>query len=488
MTQWICDPLGQALGLKQTQGDIRGHKDTSQNHGRTMMQQILEEMFVEPDLLAELNEEQKQILFYKIREEQVRRWTEQEKQQGAPSLRPPQANRRRVQWLLGADGEVWVWVMGEAPGDKPFQDIVEELMAERARKQAQQEAQELWRVREAEIEKKFRDAMAKEKARCVAGKWKEETEDRRAAKQEEERIQAELKKREEEERRREEEEIRRTEQKRAKELYISLIEEERRSEKDEREWQDQLCRAKAADEEMTRKARRARDEYRRHSLRAIEKGLVAGLSGLFQETQPNGSAPNRRHSVPTEPRTAAPITEATHTHHGMKPPPIQRRRQNRRHSASVVPMLTDSPAWVRPPRPNSRESILHWFREEQMPKRAGFERSSNAIAPWFHGIISRQDSESLLRKLGEGSFLVRVSERLWGYALSYRTANSFKHFLIDASGDSYCFLGVEQNRHATLADLIDFHREEVITTAGGELLQEPCKPRISSTDYGGLFP
>ncbi|TRZ03391.1 hypothetical protein DNTS_032436, partial [Danionella cerebrum] len=57
----------------------------------------------------------------------------------------------------------------------------------------------------------------------------------------------------------------------------------------------------------------------------------------------------------------------------------------------------------------------------------------------------------------EGSFLVRVSERIWGYTLSYRTARGFKHFLIDASGDFYSFLGVDQNRHATLADLIDFH-------------------------------
>ncbi|XP_029105963.1 SH2 domain-containing protein 4B [Scleropages formosus] len=451
------------------------------------MQQILEDMFIEPDLLAELSEEQKQILFYKIREEQVRRWTEWENQHGTPATQTPQARRRRVQWLLGADGDVWVWVMGEAPGDRPFEDIVEELMAERARKQAQQEARELWRVKQAEIEKKFRDAMAKEKARCAAGKWKEETEDRRAAKLEEERIQAELKKREEEERRREEEEIRRTEERRAKELYLSLIEEEGKSERDEQEWQEQLRRSKAADEEMTRKARRARDEYRRQSLRAIEKGLVAELSGLFQETHPNGSASNRRHSAPAEPRNAAPVTEGKHTSHGITAPPVQRRRQNRRHSASAVPMLTDSPAWVRPPRPNSRESILRWFREEQMPRRAGFERSSNTIAPWFHGIISRQDSESLLRKSGEGSFLVRVSERLWGYALSYRTASGFKHFLIDASGDSYSFLGVEQNRHATLADLIDFHREEVITTAGGELLKESCRPRISSTNYGGLF-
>lgn len=50
-------------------------------------------------------------------------------------------------------------------------------------------------VKEAEIEKKFRDAMAKEKARFVAEKWKEETDDRKAAKQEQEedRIREELK-------------------------------------------------------------------------------------------------------------------------------------------------------------------------------------------------------------------------------------------------------------------------------------------------------
>lgn len=51
----------------------------------------------------------------------------------------------------------------------------------------------LRRKKEAEIKQKFRDAIAKEKARLVAGKWKEEAEDRKAAKQEEKRIQEELK-------------------------------------------------------------------------------------------------------------------------------------------------------------------------------------------------------------------------------------------------------------------------------------------------------
>uniref|UniRef100_A0A671NJ18 SH2 domain containing 4Bb n=1 Tax=Sinocyclocheilus anshuiensis TaxID=1608454 RepID=A0A671NJ18_9TELE len=321
-----------------------------------MMQQILQDMYIEPDLLAELNEEQKQILFYKIREEQVRRWSERERRD--PNQFNASLLNKSIQWLLGSDGEVWVWVMGEAPGDKPFEDIVEELMEERAMKQAQREAQEL--------------------------------------------------------RQRGEEEIRQTEERRAKELYISLKQEEKRSERDDKEWQEQLRRSKVADEEMKCKARRARDEYKRQSLRAIEKGLVAGLSGLFHKTHLNGSGHNRRH---------------------------------RQHQL-----------WIRPPRPNSRESIIRWFEEEQRPRRAGYERSSNTIAAWFHGIISRQESEALLANAAEGCFLVRVSERIWGYTLSYRTTSGFKHFLIDASGDYYSFLGVDQNRHATLADLIDFHK------------------------------
>ncbi|XP_031677723.1 SH2 domain-containing protein 4B [Oncorhynchus kisutch] len=433
-----------------------------------MMQQILRDMYIDPDLLAELNEEQKHILFYKIRQEQVRRWDERENQENQENQDQDQGKKgesgctllssRSIQWLQGCDGDVWVWVMGDSPGDKPYEDIIKELMGEKARRQAQQEAKELWRTKEAEIEEKFRDAMAKEKARFVAGKWKEETEDRKAAKQEEEHIQESLKKREEEERQQGEEEIKRAEEKRARELYISLEQEQRRSEKDDKEWEEQLRRSKMADQEMQRKARRARDEYKRQSLRAIEKGRVAGLSGLFQQGPVVGNgptaAPFRRYSNVLE-------SSSSTTHRpGLQPatPPLYRRRQSQRHSTIVTQPLMDSPAWVRAPRPSSRECVLLWFKEEQTPKQAGYERNSTTIAPWFHGLISRQESETLLMNTAEGSFLVRVSDRIWGYTLSYRTADGFKHFLIDASGDYYSFLGVDQNRHATLADLIDFHK------------------------------
>ncbi|XP_006903252.1 PREDICTED: SH2 domain-containing protein 4B-like [Elephantulus edwardii] len=430
-----------------------------------MLQQILQDAYIDPELLAELSDVQKHILFYKIREEQLRRWREHEAQETLAQVegqQPPktkQVSDKHIQWLLGADGEVWVWIMGEAPGDKPYEEISEELITERARLQAQKEAEELWRQKEAEITKKFWDALTNEKARILAEKWKVEMEDRKAAKILEEQIHEEFKRKEEEERKKQEEQIRFQEELRAKELYRTLKQAQMQrhaSEKEQHEWEEQLRRSKAMDEERSHCAQHARDEYQRHSLHAIQKGTVAGLSSMFQEL-------GQSHKEETRPY-----------HYHPDPGPL-------------LPLKIPVRAWERPLRPVSRAVIVRWFQEEQLPRRAGFERNATSIAPWFHGIISREDSEDLLESMTEGAFLVRVSDKIWGYTLSYRLQKGFKHFLVDASGDFYSFLGLDPNRHATLTDLIDFHKEEVITVSGGELLQEPCGQRDSPPDYHLLF-
>lgn len=102
-----------------------------------MLQQILRDMWVDPDLLAELDETQKQTLFCKMREEQVRRWKEWDSKvqdQKYPVNINLEKSKKTVTFMNGTDGEPWVWVMGEHPDDKTIEEILEEEAREKARK------------------------------------------------------------------------------------------------------------------------------------------------------------------------------------------------------------------------------------------------------------------------------------------------------------------------------------------------------------------
>lgn len=80
-----------------------------------MLQQILKDMYIDPDVLDALNDEQKKMLFLKMREEQVRRWKEREEKLEREPLKPKAktAHSKSVSWLLGRDGDVQVIVIGE---------------------------------------------------------------------------------------------------------------------------------------------------------------------------------------------------------------------------------------------------------------------------------------------------------------------------------------------------------------------------------------
>ncbi|KAF0039661.1 hypothetical protein F2P81_007896 [Scophthalmus maximus] len=75
-------------------------------------------MWVEPEVLEALSEEQKRILFLKMREEQIRRWrVREEREEGergeSNDAGPKKASSKHVRWLLGRDGDVSVIVIGE---------------------------------------------------------------------------------------------------------------------------------------------------------------------------------------------------------------------------------------------------------------------------------------------------------------------------------------------------------------------------------------
>uniref|UniRef100_A0A8D0GWT0 SH2 domain containing 4A n=1 Tax=Sphenodon punctatus TaxID=8508 RepID=A0A8D0GWT0_SPHPU len=459
-----------------------------------MLKQILETMYVEPELLAELSEQQKQILFFKMREEQLRRWKERDAapDKGLPwQSAPRKVNRKSVKWKLGADADVWVWVMGEHSSDKPYDVICDEILAERARRQAHPEAASKCLVEdfaepsvawtphvlsqppdwlEAESERKneveeledARRAAAVEKARnrepaqgkprgveqmladsisqmkkfsCRQGK---ETPRRTSAG--ELGSQAEV----------------------PRQTLMALKEAQEplhKMDKEDPVWQASLRKSKAADERRRSLAKQARDDYKRLSLQGIRKGKVAEASKNF------ASGEQRRPPPPLPPK---PKSLSTGMANGRLD--SERKRALQRSVSS-----------------STQEGIIRWFREEQFPLRAGYEKLADRIAPWFHGIIPTTRAEELLSREVPGSFLVRISERIKGYILSYLSAERCAHFLIDASSESYSFLGVDQLQHATLADLVEYHKEEPITSLGKELLLYPCGQLDQEPDYLELF-
>ncbi|XP_053515999.1 SH2 domain-containing protein 4A [Artibeus jamaicensis] len=448
-----------------------------------MLKQILSEMFIDPDLLAELSEEQKQILFFKMREEQIRRWKEREaameKKESLPvKSRPKKENSKSVHWKLGADKEVWVWVMGEHHLDKPYDVLCDEIVAERALK-AQQEAEEPSKAQSKELTNSF-TSKSQYCSLQIPSTWESQTLRQKAAGEEESgpdsRPAAPLKgekmpspssssrniqqmladsinrmkaygfhQKKESMKKTQDEEIKQIGEERTKQIYMSW--------KEDSEWQASLRKSKAADEKRRSLAKQAREDYKRLSQKARSS------EGL--QSPPSVPQKPKRPPLPPKPKFLHPAE------YPRKP---LRNRGVTRTASGCAP-----------------EDIIRWFKEEQLPLRAGYETASDTIAPWFHGILTLKRANELLSTCVPGSFLIRVSERIRGYALSYLSQDGCKHFLIDASADSYSFLGVDQLQHATLAELVEYHKEEPITSLGKELLLYPCGQQDQPPDYLELF-
>ncbi|XP_066236562.1 SH2 domain-containing protein 4A [Saccopteryx leptura] len=449
-----------------------------------MLKQILSEMYIDPDLLAELSEEQKQILFFKMREEQIRRWKEREaameKKESLPvKSRPKKENSKSVHWKLGADREVWVWVMGEHHLDKPYDVLCNEILAERTQQKAEQEAAKLSKT----SSKEFTNSLKTKSHYCdlqtpdhwgsqnICKKAPEEGEpgpgSRPDPPQKEEKIPSPssssrniqqmladsinrmkaygFHQKKESTKKTQDEENNQIDEERTKQIYKSW--------KEDSEWQASLRKSKAADERRRSLAKQAREDYKRLSQKG---GSSAGL-----QSPPRVPQKPKRPPLPPKPKFLNPAD------YPQKPS----RNQGVTRTASS----------------SAQEDIIRWFKEEQLPLRAGYEKTSDTIAPWFHGILTLKRANELLSTCVPGSFLIRVSERIRGYALSYLSEDGCKHFLIDASTDSYSFLGVDQLQHASLAELVEYHKEEPITSLGKERLLYPCGQQDQPPDYLELF-
>nr|XP_038028448.1 SH2 domain-containing protein 2A [Anas platyrhynchos] len=122
-----------------------------------------------------------------------------------------------------------------------------------------------------------------------------------------------------------------------------------------------------------------------------------------------------------------------------------------------------------------------WFEQTQ----AGRLGAEGELPAWFHGFLSRRDTELLLRDRPPGCFLVRFSESTVGFVLSYRGRERCRHFVLDQLPDGrYVILG-ECSAHAELGALLRHHATAPIAPYR-ELLTVPC-PRQEKPP-GGVQP
>ncbi|CAI9740420.1 Hypothetical predicted protein [Octopus vulgaris] len=447
-----------------------------------MLQQILRDMYIDKELLAELSEEQKHILFMKMREEQVRRWKYNEerfeKEFKKRPKKPPKPGKKKVEFLSGKDGNDWVWVMGQHPEDLTIEDILEHEAKEKATLQAEKEAEELRIKQELELKKKMEEEKKKlekerierefqlkrkedeaalyqslKEVRLIADTIEQEREKERLG--EEDRLK-ELQDQEEKGLQYCRENSLKLKKRRSAELYTSWRKMrnilEKNSTEDNKEieatWKEQEKKSREAEVQLREIVRRAREEHRRS-----QKSLSKGSSSSLSEDLP-------------------PIPPKTHINNATN---------------SLSSSAKSSGVNKKPATPKNRNAVIKWFKEEERPKEVGLNPETKKVEEWFHGLISRAEAEEILSDRPIGSFLVRVSERIWGYTVSYQSEERCKHFLIDASDGTYHFFGSNYQQFNTLQEILNYHMKNAITLAGQEMLLFPCGQKGHPPNYAELF-
>ncbi|EDQ88897.1 uncharacterized protein MONBRDRAFT_8842, partial [Monosiga brevicollis MX1] len=117
-----------------------------------------------------------------------------------------------------------------------------------------------------------------------------------------------------------------------------------------------------------------------------------------------------------------------------------------------------------------RASQKWWLKFEQ--RRDEHLDTDGNVYPWFHGLLSRREAEDLLYDSPVGTFLLRVSDRSFNYALSIKHDKAFfRHYRVThAASGGYCVDGAASD-FPTLAELVDFFRHENLSVAGDRLVE-----------------
>ncbi|CAF0750671.1 unnamed protein product [Didymodactylos carnosus] len=475
-----------------------------------MLQQILRDLYVDPEIISGLPDEQKQLLFCKMREEQIRRWHEKELELENIQEFKKLKNGKQVKFKLGSDGNEWVWVMGEHKDDKTIEQILEEQIEIQAEQETnvEREAKEMEIHNKMEVETKrlLDEELRKKQIEEISNNIQE-------ARRIFERLEIETRRlmteKEEEEKRKQQAYFERLKEKRKHELLEKLKEQQRKSLK-ENDDINERNRAWAAAEEKAKKAeliqrevaKKVRTDYRNSMQLNVcfdtspspSSSFYSSASNSFLHAPPLTSSilrsstdldQNGERSKSKEKTVQIEFVRST-----TKPNTIDK-PLNINESTNTSGLLSSNTV------PSKRDDVKQWFRELEIPY-GSFLSSNGHIACWFHGIITRIQAEQMLKSQRIGTYLIRVNEKIFGYALSYRASDHCRHLLIEVlstenggnSGDDhyYRFLGSKNEKFQSLNELIEKYSTNPIRPNSNDMLIYPLgQINGQQPDYFDLF-
>ncbi|XP_028562494.2 SH2 domain-containing protein 7 [Podarcis muralis] len=112
-----------------------------------------------------------------------------------------------------------------------------------------------------------------------------------------------------------------------------------------------------------------------------------------------------------------------------------------------------------------RDLVLRWFLQAQVP----LMLQDGSLPEWFHGFITRKQTEEQLKEKSFGSFLIRLNERSFGYILSYRGKDRCRHFVISCQRNGCYVISGDTQTHPSLAELISYYQTSKIEPFGENL-------------------
>ncbi|OCT89377.1 hypothetical protein XELAEV_18017998mg [Xenopus laevis] len=101
--------------------------------------------------------------------------------------------------------------------------------------------------------------------------------------------------------------------------------------------------------------------------------------------------------------------------------------------------------------------------------------TDDCLPEWFHGLISRRETEELLKSQETGRFLIGLSQRTFGYILSYKGRDRCRHFVINQLLNGELVVSGDSKSHKNLSALVNHYQTSPIYPYGEKLTKSYIK-------------